>query len=71
MLKDTQSAAWRAGFEWADDLSDDKPGVDEAMEALGIDFGTPECEEFMTGAEVCQAEQMGDVFGYDWLDDED
>lgn len=65
----TQSEAWRRGYQWAGDLSDDKTGIDETMAAFGYEIGEPEFEDFLNGANVKQTEQMGDMFGYDFYDD--
>lgn len=67
----TQSEAWRRGYAWAGDLSEDKLNIDRALEKYGYDFDTPEFVDFLNGAEVKQAEQVGDAFGYDFYDDDE
>jgi len=47
-----------------------KLGCHETCEALGYDFDTPEYEDFMRGADFCQAERVGNFFGYGYLDDD-
>ena len=66
----TQSEAWRRGYAWAGDLSEGNDDIDAAMERYGYDFDMPEAVEFLNGAEVKQAEQVGDRFGYDFYDEE-
>lgn len=67
----TQSEAFRRGYRWAGDLSDNKPGIDAITERYGYEIDMPEFVEFLNGADVKQAEQLGDTFGYDIYDDED
>lgn len=68
-IEQTQSEAWRRGFQWAD-LDGEKLGCGETAESHGYDFDTPEWADFMNGAEFRQAEQIGDAFGYDYLDED-
>lgn len=65
----TQSEAWRRGYQWAGNLSDDKLDIDTVMDSFGYEIGEPEFEDFLNGAEVKQTEQVGDMFGYDFYDD--
>ena len=60
----TQSEAWRKGYDWARSPVCDLP-IDEAIDAAGYDFDTPEEAEFMMGAEFAQREQGPEVFSYD------
>ena len=67
-IQHTQSEAWRRGYEWAEDSGG--KDIDEVMEAFGYDIDMPEFDEFLNGAEFRQIEQFGDLFGYDYLDEE-
>lgn len=66
----TQSEAWRRGYAWAGDLSDNKDSIDDITTRYGYEIDMPEFEEFLNGAEVKQTEQVGDMFGYDFYDED-
>lgn len=67
-IQHTQSEAWRRGYEWADNSQG--RGIDEVMDAFGYEIDMPEFVEFLNGVEFRQNEQLGDQFGYDYLDEE-
>ncbi len=54
-----QTVAWRQGYDWANDLQDERITLD-ILEELGYDFHSTETDQFEEGATFANNEQVED-----------